>query len=833
MRDRIKEIIDKLKADNIKEAVELEKYFMSDDEYKSERNNKNIINDFNVELERKNFELQEYKNRLDASMLAGNIAWWRMNVKTGEVIFNEQKTKMLGYKAEDFTHYQHFTSLVHPDDLKQLMRKMKELISEESSLYNADYRIRTSKGDYKWFNDIGAITDRDEKGNPEIINGVVIDITDRMETEIELQESEERFKVLHDASFGGIAIHDNGIIIDCNQGLAELSGYEKKELIGMNGLNLILPEYREMVIQKNVSGTEIPYQAVGLTKTGDKKIIRIQGKNIPYKGKIVRATEFRDITKDIEAEKKLKETKDYLENLINYANAPIIVWDDNLIISKFNNAFERLTGRKSKDVIGKKIDLLFPKEKIDKSMELIKNTFLGERWESVEIDIENINGEIKTVLWNSANIYDSHDKLIATIAQGNDITERKIIENEILKAKEEAEIANKAKSQFLANMSHEIRTPLNGVIGFIDLLKETKLSSEQKEYIDDVKSSAELLLEIINDILDFSKIEAGKLELDEIKTDIVTLLNQTISIVKNSAVKKGLEIILKIQPDIPNFIVIDPIRLKQVFVNLLSNAIKFTAIGEIELSLEFRSKNIKNQIGTWTFSVKDTGIGVDDEQKSKLFKAFSQADSSMTRKFGGTGLGLAISYNLVKKMGGELNLISAINKGSVFTFSVEKKYYFDKEEKAPTDDRSFYPSKGIASKILVVEDVYINMKLVKVIISKILPNAVIIEAVNGKEAVEQVIERKPDLVFMDIQMPIMDGYTATKEIRHYEKDKNVHTTIVALTATALTEEKEKCFSYGMDDYIAKPVNAQTISGIFDKYLFDSNIELPKDNKEII
>jgi len=463
MRDRIKEIIDKLKADNIKEAVELEKYLMSDDEYKSMRNNKNIINDFNVELERKNFELQEYKNRLDASMLSGNIAWRRMNVKTGEVIFNEQKTKMLGYKAEYFTRY-----------------------------------------------------------------------------------------------------------------------------------------------QKN--------------------------------------------------------------------------------------------------------DILFPKEKIDKSMELIKDTSLGERWESVEIDIENIDGSFKTVLWNSANIYDTHDKLIATIAQGNDITERKIIENEILKAKEEAEIANKAKSQFLANTSREIRNPLNGVIGFIDLLKETKLSSERKDYIDDVKSSAELLLEIINDILDFSKIEAGKLELDEIKTDIVNLLNQTISIVKNSAVKKGLDIILKIQPDIPSFIVIDPIRLKQVLVNLLSNAIKFTVKGETELSLEFSSKDLKDQMGTWTFRVKDTGIGVNDEQ---------------------------------------------------------------------------------------------------------------------------VIERKPDLVFMDIQMPIMDGYTATKEIRHYEKDKNVHTTIVALTATALTEEKEKCFSYGMDDYIAKPVNAQTISGIFDKYLFDSNIELPKNNKEII
>lgn len=828
IKNKIKEIIEKLKADNIKEAVELEKYFEFYNDAISKSDNSDAV-DFNDELELKNLELQEYKNRLDASMLAGNIAWWRMNVKTGEVIFNAQKTKMLGYRSEDFTHYSHFTSLVHPDDFEPMMRDMKDMLSGKKSLYKVDYRIKTCSGDYKWFNDIGAVTGRDEKGSPLIVNGVVIDITDRMNAEKEIKESEARFKALHDASFGGIAIHENGVIIDCNQGLAELSGHSKNELIGMNGLEFILPEYREMVIKKNLSGTETPYQAVGLTKNGDKRIIRIQGKNIPYKGKIVRATEFRDITKDIESEKKLKETKDYLENLINYANAPIIVWGDDLIISKFNNAFERLTGRKSIDVIGKKIDLLFPKEKIDKSMELIKDTFLGERWESVEIDIENIDGDIKTVLWNSANIYDSHDKLIATIAQGNDITERKIIENEILKAKEEAEIANKAKSQFLANMSHEIRTPLNGVIGFIDLLKETELSGEQKEYIEDVKSSAELLLEIINDILDFSKIEAGKLELDEIKTDIVNLLNQTISIVKNSAAKKGLELKLNIQPDIPNFIIIDPIRLKQILVNLLSNAIKFTGIGGAELSLDYRSKNTENQIGLWTFSVSDTGIGVDDEQKSKLFKAFSQADSSTTRKFGGTGLGLAISYNLVKKMGGELELTSEINKGSVFSFTVERKYYFDKEENIRKDERRHYYSKGITPKIVVVEDVNINMKLVKVIISKILPNSVVIEAVNGKEAVEKIIEHKPDLVFMDIQMPVMDGYTATKEIRDYEKDKNVHTTIVALTATALLEEREKCFANGMDDYITKPVNAQTISDIFNKYLSDFSKTLQANN----
>nr|MBP7553285.1 PAS domain-containing protein [Spirochaetota bacterium] len=223
IKNKIKEIIEKLKADNIKEAVELEKYFEFYNDAISKSYNSDAV-DFNDELELKNLELQEYKNRLDASMLAGNIAWWRMNVKTGEVIFNAQKTKMLGYRSEDFNHYSHFTSLVHPDDFEPMMRDMKDMLSGKKSLYKVDYRIKTCSGDYKWFNDIGAVTGRDEKGRPLIVNGVVIDITDRMNAEKEIKESEARFKALHDASFGGIAIHENGIIIDCNQGLAELSG---------------------------------------------------------------------------------------------------------------------------------------------------------------------------------------------------------------------------------------------------------------------------------------------------------------------------------------------------------------------------------------------------------------------------------------------------------------------------------------------------------------------------------------------------------------------------------------------------------------------------------
>jgi len=549
-------------------------------------------------------------------------------------------------------------------------------------------------------------------------------------------------------------------------------------------------------------------------------------------------------------------------------------------------------------------------------------------------------------------------KIYASVLAG--VIYKKRTEAALVNAKLTADIASKAKSEFLANMSHEIRTPLNGVIGFTDLLLKTPLNKIQQQYAENVNTSGFSLLGIINDILDFSKIEAGKMELDFIRTDIIELVEQTSDIIKYHASQKGLELLLNIQVDLPRFIVADSTRLKQILVNLLGNAIKFTASGEVELKISFtRTDEIT---GKFTFSVRDTGIGINEEQQKKLFKAFSQADTSTTRKFGGTGLGLAISNMLAEKMGSKIEIISQPGKGATFFFTIETEYEageklepgsltginrilviddndnnrmilehtfinwgieftgidnglsalklieksqaFDviivdyhmpflngidtikmirgqldlSAEKQPvillhssSDDIGIYDeckrlgvrfnlTKPVKSQellqylknihtqpvltvkdrenasvissailtndfspvILVAEDVFLNMVLVTTIVKQMVPNVTILEAKNGIEAFETAIDKNPDLVLMDVQMPEMSGIEATVKIRNYENGKESHIPIIALTAGAIKGEKEKCLEAGMDDFLTKPIDQVSLRRILEKYLIDGN-----------
>lgn len=405
---------------------------------------------------------------------------------------------------------------------------------------------------------------------------------------------------------------------------------------------------------------------------------------------------------------------------------------------------------------------------------------------------------------------------------------------QLTQAKSQAESANIAKSEFLANMSHEIRTPLNGVIGFTELLMGSIMSETQNEYAKNANIAAKSLLEIINDILDFSKIEAGKLELDEIKTDLPELIRQTVNIIKYAAEKKGIELLTSNPPDIPKFIIIDQVRLRQILSNLLSNAIKFTDKGKIELAVKFNKyseSGTKASIGEFIFSVKDTGIGITQQQQAKLFKAFSQADTSITRKFGGTGLGLVISNKLLEKMGSTLKLTSTYGEGSEFSFSLKKEFYDEnsennkylKTEPCITNKNTIGGQTANKTKrtptILIAEDTQLNMLLIKTFILKLIPGVTIFEAADGLETLENFKNNKPEIIFMDIQMPNINGFEAAAKIRAIEKqNKFTHTPIIALTAGILNSEKEKCFDAGMDDFLLKPIDFKLLKKTIEKYM---------------
>ncbi|GGD16461.1 hypothetical protein GCM10011343_04200 [Flavobacterium orientale] len=385
-----------------------------------------------------------------------------------------------------------------------------------------------------------------------------------------------------------------------------------------------------------------------------------------------------------------------------------------------------------------------------------------------------------------------------------DITEQKLKEDAI-KEKEMAIAANKAKSEFLANMSHEIRTPLNGIIGFTELLMHSELNKRQNKYMKTVSQSAKSLMGLINDILDFSKIESGNLELNVEEVKLSDLTNEVIDTVKYEAIQKKLDVDLHLNADVPIRIWIDPIRIKQVLINLLGNAVKFTATGKIKLKITTLNK-IDTHQSVVRFSVIDTGIGIKEENQAKIFEAFSQEDSSTTRQFGGTGLGLSISNKILALMNSKLQLTSLPNQGSTFFFDLvvqsSSKDNPDINFRIVEGEEIIFVSDKDAN-VLIVEDNNINALLAKTLIKKIIPNSKIHVASNGIEAIENCQNNTFDIIFMDIQMPVMNGYEATMEIRKIENYQSVP--IIALTAGTVIGEKEKCLEMGMNDYLSKPI----------------------------
>lgn len=399
--------------------------------------------------------------------------------------------------------------------------------------------------------------------------------------------------------------------------------------------------------------------------------------------------------------------------------------------------------------------------------------------------------------------------------------------NELKYAKMSAERANQSKSEFLATMSHEIRTPMNAIIGFLQLLEAEGLEDSQLELIHYIKTSSDTLLSIINDILDISKIEAGKMELENITFDLISTIETAVNTFLHSTREKGLELSMGIDSNIPRYVLGDQIKLRQVLVNIINNSIKFTDKGGINVEVCLsRQTNSEIEI---MFSISDTGIGMTEYEMGRIFKPFSQADSSSTRRYGGTGLGLVICKSIVEMMKGEIRIITKKGEGTTINFTIvlSKPDYLEvgaaitETEGIGTnvEEKSIEAFKadsdnGSHINILLVEDFEMNRKFFIRLLDKVELSCDV--AVNGEEAVKACNEKKYDIIFMDCQMPVMDGYEATRRIRAQEAEKG-RTIIIAMTAYAMMGDANKCIEAGMDDYLSKPFSFEDLKGVIKKY----------------
>jgi PAS domain S-box-containing protein len=688
-----------------------------------------------------------------------------------------------------------------------------------------------------------------------------VDITDRIKALNSLQESERRFSTLFRESLDAILIVDaqSGKVLLMNKAVRRILGYEEQNLIGQP-FSILFPSDSEKdydtILKELRTYDNVFLEQDFLRADGGVIPVDLTGTLINWNhGKAI-LVNLRDITERMQAEVMIRTQKNYFEALFNSTLQAIVTLDLNQKVVDLNPQFEALFVYSLKEIKGKKIDdIIVPETRLTEAKKITKQVLEGDvaREETVR---QRKDGSLVHVTIGGAPIL-VDGKKVGIFGIYEDISERKRVMAEVQMAKDVAEAASRAKSDFLANISHEIRTPLNGILGYAELLMEEQLNEEQIESVKVIRDSGKYLLTLINEILDLSKIEALGIKLESKTFELSKVLNDQIRVVRPRIYDKPIDLILRISKNVPMELVGDPTRIGQIVLNLLSNAAKFTDKGVITLSVGKGNWPIyQKDIFPLQISVKDTGIGIPVEKQQAIFETFTQVDSSTTRKYEGTGLGLAITKKLVELMGGKIWLESELGKGSIFTLCVPLKYsskkdgltkslldeseFKDQEEKrsfeyifknSVTSDQQvgdeFYTidygqekvsdissirleetNPGVEDiwtpHLLLVEDNEMNWRLFKKILIRQGYRVTVVE--NGVEALKALEVDNFDLVLIDMQMPIMDGYEATERIRQNPRFEQLP--IIALTAYAMVGDAEKCRQVGCDDYIIKPINTK-------------------------
>ncbi len=636
------------------------------------------------------------------------------------------------------------------------------------------------------------------------------DITERKRAENAIRQSEERYRTLFSDSIDAILLAGpDGKIIDCNQAALDMWGYSKDEMMHLEASHLYAdPADRvkfKLAIEKtgSVKDFEIKYRKKDGTimECLESSTLRVaeDGSVFGYMGIM------RDVTEKKRIEAELLRTSNFLQNVLDSSIDGITVTDLRGKIISFTPKTSEMLGFEQEEVMGKEVYFLYGKGKDDAKAIMRELSAKGEL-RNHEMQLIKKGGELIDINTSASLIRDEKGEVIGTLGVFRDITERKLMFEELRQAKDEAEAASSAKTDFLATMSHEIRTPMNAIIGMADLLRETPLTPEQQQYVQVFSSAGENLLNVINDILDISKVEAGHLELESIDFDLKEIVEKTCDVLAIRAHELGLELICRMSPDVPIHLIGDQGRLRQVLMNLIGNALKFTEEGEIFLQVGIQDSDAPAQGEEEIklhFSVFDTGIGIPEKKLDLIFDSFTQADSSITRKHGGTGLGLTISKMLVDLMGGKIWVESKEGHGSTFHFTA--KFQLQREPKETVKEE---PIDLEGLKALIVDDNATNRAILREMVSGW--GAVVKEKEDGRRGLEELKRafdsgNPYDLLLVDSLMPDIDGFKTVEGIR---SDLNIpDMTIMMLTSDRRSHDISRCNKLGIACYLVKPVKS--------------------------
>ncbi len=718
--------------------------------------------------------------------------------KACEEFFQGTSEQAIGMTPETF--------YANHEDRQEILKQLKE----KGKVTKKEIELKTYKTEERWaYLSVEATLYQNE-------NAFVIgfaDITGLKIAEKALRESEKRFRDMFEkhTAIMYLADPETLAILEANQAACNFYGYTKEEFKTLNiaDINVLPLNKIKAELEQGFTDNRTSFIFKHQLKNRELIDVEIHSTPITVQEKRIYFSIIHDITKRVIYQKALKESEGLYRFITENTNDVLWVMDKAFNITYISSSVEDLHGYTANEIIKMKFRDIMTEKSFYKTMRVIVENIQNKQSKEnpVKFEIEFIK-QNREHFWADVStswIYDEKGKLLRVVGSTRDITDRKEMEKEILLAKDEAEKANKLKTEFLANMSHEIRTPMNAILGFTQILEKRITDETQQNFLSIISSSGKTLLKLINDILDISKIEAGRFDINYSICDPQSLIKEMENTFKWKLEEKGIDLFTQVSEELPDNVLIDELRMRQVLFNLVGNSVKFTEKGYVKLKIDAILSNTDNAEMDLVFTVEDTGIGIPKDRLDKIFIAFIQADTVHSAKYEGAGLGLAITKRLVEMMDGEISVQSQEGKGSIFqvklkNVSVSIIDFEDKEaDRIIQEEIKDFDFKGIT--VLVADDVNDNREVIKNFLQ---PYGIkVYEAENGKHAFEKTLEHKPDIVFMDLKMPGADGFKGTQMIKQNKATEKIP--VVAVSASVMSETEERARQSGAEYFMAKPV----------------------------